>query len=43
MRVFAGGVAVAAGRSLEDLVKERDGLLISLLEMLARERGGAKA
>ncbi len=42
-KLIAGVEAEAAGRSLEDLVKERDGLLISLLEMLARERGGAKA
>ena len=34
-----GVMAEAAGRSLEDLTQERDQLLVSLLEMLARERG----
>jgi carnitine 3-dehydrogenase len=40
-KMIAGVEAEAAGRSLEDLTRERDALLISLLEMLARERGGA--
>jgi len=38
-KLIAGVTAEAAGRSLEDLTRERDHLLISLLEMLARERG----
>ena len=38
-KVIAGVTAEAAGRSLDDLTRERDHLLISLLEMLARERG----
>ena len=40
-KLIAGVEAEAAGRSLEDLTRERDQLLISLLEMLARERGKA--
>ena len=38
-KVIAGVTAEAADRSLDDLTRERDHLLISLLEMLARERG----
>jgi len=38
-KLIAGVEAEAAGRSIGDLVAERDHLLISLLEMLARERG----
>ena len=38
-KLIAGVEAEAAGRSLDDLTRERDHLLISLLEMLARERG----
>ncbi|MDP6475353.1 MAG: 3-hydroxyacyl-CoA dehydrogenase NAD-binding domain-containing protein [Alphaproteobacteria bacterium] len=38
-KLIAGVEDEAAGRSLEDLTGERDQLLISLLEMLARERG----
>ncbi len=38
-KLIDGVMAEAAGRSLEDLTQERDQLLISLLEMLARERG----
>jgi 3-hydroxyacyl-CoA dehydrogenase len=40
-KLIAGVEAEAAGRSLEELTRERDQLLISLLEMLARERGKA--
>ncbi len=40
-KIIDGVMAEAAGRSLEDLTQERDQLLISLLEMLARERGKA--
>ncbi|MBT5779599.1 MAG: 3-hydroxyacyl-CoA dehydrogenase [Rhodospirillaceae bacterium] len=40
-KLIDGVMAEAAGRSLEDLTQERDQLLISLLEMLARERGKA--
>ena len=38
-KLIAGVEAEAAGRSIGDLVAERDHLLISLLEMLARDRG----
>ena len=38
-KLFAGVESEAAGRSIGDLTRERDHLLISLLEMLARERG----
>jgi carnitine 3-dehydrogenase len=38
-KLVEGVMAEAAGRSLEDLTQERDQLLVSLLEMLARERG----
>ena len=38
-KLIAGVTHEAAGRSVEDLTRERDHLLISLLEMLARERG----
>jgi 3-hydroxybutyryl-CoA dehydrogenase len=39
-KLIAGVEAEAAGRSLEELTQERDQLLVSLLEMLARERPG---
>ena len=39
-KVIVGVEAEAAGRTTEDLEKERDALLISLIELLARERAG---
>jgi len=42
-KVIVGVEAEAAGRTTEDLAKERDALLISLIELLARERSGDRS
>ena len=42
-KVIVGLEAESAGRTTEDLVQERDALLISLIELLTRERAGGQS